>query len=336
MTNRIRTILTITLALSLLAPLATAETYDLKQKVQPGTSWLVNSTVMDNKIQGGPQGNMQQKMRMLMVVKMEVGQPGPDGKMPVKLSYERIAQHMSMMGMNMSYDSDQAEGQNSSPTAPMFKAMIDAPLEMKITPDGKVSDITGIDEMINAMGSNPQIAAAAQQMVSPEAMEKMINSSAAYLPDKPVAVGETWTRTETVPMPMGGALKMNMNFKLEQVRGDIAEIALDGTFNADEAKQNLPQQIEIKELVGSQKGKIMVDRKTGQFESNKLNQTMNMTMAMTSPQGQAMTMTTQQNTVQSMKRLDKRDKAMEEKLLAEANAKLGGNANQAAPPAPAE
>lgn len=338
MNTRIGIILVVSLCLALLAPLAKAEeTYELKSTIRPGTFWIVNSTVSDSSIQGGPQGNMKQAMSQVMVAKMVIEEPGPDGKMTAKITYERIAQFMSMMGMKFSFDSAKADGGSKSPAAPIFKAMTESQLEMKISPDGKVSDIKGLDEMFkNISQAGPQANAMMQQMrqmFSNEALENLINTSAAHMPDKPVAVGETWTRSDTTPIPMVGQMDINTTYKLEKVTGDIAEISIQGTFDRSDAKGNMPRQLDLQKLKGTQKGKIYFNSKTGQLDRINLTQDMGMDMAITNPQGQTMTMSMAQLSASRIIHLSKRDKALEEKLIAEGRAKVTGNAEQ---PAPAE
>jgi hypothetical protein len=341
----------LTLSLLLLAVLCSplsAETVTFKQDLPAGTYYSTMLMNTDQTMDTGPMGPMTSKIKMLMVAKYDVSQADAQGMRQVRFNYERIVQDMSAMGgaMVMSYDSDnpQAAGGQGAMLAQVYQPMLEAKFVITMDKDGQVTQVQGVDEMLQAMGQkNPQsraMLAGMKEAFGKEAIAKMINQARDFMPDKPVAVGESWTNQQTISAPMIGDLQLESTSTLVDLSSDgdgrVAEIDIKGTATSSGAAQaaNLPTggAMDIKDMNIDQTGKLFVNPDTGLAKRVVIDQTTTMTMDVNAPQGQAaqgqqpqaMTMKMNQKSNIVMTQSRSRDKAAEAEFIKTMGSGSGG------------
>ena len=134
--------------------------------------------------------------------------------------------------------------------APLFDAIIDKPIRMKIHPTGEISDVQlprGMAEELKKLAAEAVAAA-----FSEDVLKQVIQASSPDFSQKPVSVGQTWTTTRQTAFPVYGKATAKTTYKYEglEKRGDrkLAKIspqvevkfdpAKDASLTAEIAKQN--------------------------------------------------------------------------------------------------
>ena len=128
-----------------------AEKLDLKLKLKPGQKHSMR-IITENKISHTIMGQ-QQKINHHKIVELEfeVEKVEPNGAAWVKVIYRSLKEKGESNQGKMGYDSTKPETFEGNPLATSYNAMIGQGFVMKITPDGKVAKLKGIDEMYGQM-----------------------------------------------------------------------------------------------------------------------------------------------------------------------------------------
>ena len=192
----------------------------LTQRYVPGEYVQTLKMTMDQTIQVGEQ-EIPQKMTMQFAIRLRIGEPEQDGSKKMTLTYERIKQDVEMLGRKMSYDSA-GEGPQDPNLGRGLGPLLKAKVSMTIGPDGKVKDVAGMDAMWDALAAkDPSMARMTAQMkrgMGDEKIKEMVEKFGDYLPDKPVAVGETWDARAEMEIPVVGAMNMVTTCKLKDIQ----------------------------------------------------------------------------------------------------------------------
>jgi len=160
------------------------------------------------------------KIDMGMVLAETVRDVAADGTALLDMKYEALRMDSDSPMMELHYDSTRTEASASngaSEFAKVFDAILKAKVQMKMDPSGHVTDISGIQEMLeqaaSAMpgGQGPGSGEMIKQMFSEPAMRKMVEVN--VFPGTALAVGATWQRSLEVPNAMVGTMKFSMDNK---------------------------------------------------------------------------------------------------------------------------
>ncbi|HHH29675.1 MAG TPA: hypothetical protein ENK57_15205 [Polyangiaceae bacterium] len=104
-------------------------------------------------------------------------------------------------------------------------------------------------------------------------LEQLMSQSIARLPEKPVAIGESWTTKQDLPLGQMGDTESEITYKLLAVDGNF--IMVEQTMKIDASELELPGGMEVTEIKA--KGQSTIDLRTGLPTE----MTMTMEMAMT-------------------------------------------------------
>ena len=190
------------------------------------------------------------------------------GVASVKFTFDEI---QMKSGMGISFDSKDASTLNT-PQAKMMSSLIGQSLNMKIKPNGKVEEITGFEEMFDSMFNNTGLPDNEMMTKMKEQIKKQYSSSSltesmeqamAIFPDKPVVVGETWTRT--LKVNYGMAMSLQNTWTLKERKDGKAIIDVTTTIVSNDAAEPLDLgMMQLKyNLQGEQSGTIIIDEETG-------------------------------------------------------------------------
>jgi hypothetical protein len=163
----------------------------------------------------------------------------------------------------LEFDSAKKDG-DFNPLTAAFGALVGQSLTMKMTPQGKITEVTGADELAKKLGA--AIPGAEEQIKQQlKETENQVGQLVANFPDKPVDNGDTWT----AKMKMGGATPMTVDatYTLLDRTGDEALVGFDGKIEGA--------------LTGTMTGTMHIDLKTGWTNSA------NMKMKVSGKQGGA-------------------------------------------------
>lgn len=122
---------------------------------------------------------------------------------------------------------------------------------------GKTSDVKIPDDMKNAGGVN---------------MEEMLSQIVTSMPEQPIAIGETWTVKQDLPLGQMGDTPAEVTYKLVSVNEKLVVLEQALKINLDDMKA--PGGMEVKSVKAN--GKITLDRATGLPKTSTLNMQMEM------------------------------------------------------------
>ena len=220
---------------------AQAETVTLKARYEPGMYVMTTKVDMDNtSTMSGPAGpeGMNQKIQIMMVAEMEVGQRDADGTLPILLTFiKRVAQSLEGGGMAMAYDS-------AEPSAPATDAGR-RPVPHARTPgdgqDGRQQQgrlgvrherglgCRGDREPRHGGDGQRHEGTVRQQLRDPDGGLGRQHDAAG-----PVAIGDSWDADRTETIPMLGTLQVKQKCTLKEIKstpaGKVAVIAFTSTI----------------------------------------------------------------------------------------------------------
>lgn len=172
------------------------------------------------------------------------------------VTYTRMKMDMNGMGQTMSYDSN--DSAKANPNMKALNNMIGKSFTTTVAPNGSIVKVEGIEGL--APAGTPGMDA--------EAMKQMMQTSFNIFPDKPVKVGESWTKTSDMNMQMM-KMKMDTKYTLKKVDGDKATIEMDGKISTGAGTEVQGMKLDLN---GTQTGTMEVEIATGQAVSGDIKQ----------------------------------------------------------------
>jgi hypothetical protein len=146
----------------------------------------------------------------------------------------------------------------------------------------KVTKLEGYDKFLDALADGDEAQKKLMKAMLPEdTIRQSFGQTFAMVPEKPVAVGDKWERTDKMPFGPLGKVETKSAFKLDSVKGDVATISMKGdlTFKAGEGDAGLPFKISKADLKAEKfTGTHTFDMKAGRLASSKVEMDMAGTM----------------------------------------------------------
>ncbi len=213
--------------------------------------------------------NMQQVMDQGIGtgLQMDVLDVDPQGNMRIRNTYNwSMATRTGSMG-NLNYDS--AKQTTPPPGAEPFAALLGQSYIIRITPKGEVLDVNGVEELQAAVRKKLPAGAEAgpalgalSQYLDKNSIKQMLESALGVYPDKPVEVGESWSK-KRVFSPMF-ELTIDSKWTLQKLEDGVAIIA---TTSSSRSNANKPVEaggMKMRfDLAGTQDGTIRMQQATG-------------------------------------------------------------------------
>lgn len=236
----------------------TGEAIDLKFNLPEGAKYELKNDITQS--MSLPQGKVSNKMDIDFTYTV-LGKEAALTK--VQVSYDRIKMKMTGAGMpEMEMDTDKGD----DPGTLELKKMIGHALTMKVSPEGKVSDIEGWEQMF-ANGSGKT------QMKMDDLVQSMELSMNIY-PSKPVRVGDTWTINTTQNLN-AFSMAVKNTYTLSEVSNNVATLNLISEITPSDKASNDPAVAALKMgISGTQTGIYKVDINTGMIKEGKIQQKM--------------------------------------------------------------
>lgn len=184
----------------------------------------------------------------------------------ISTTFDRFKMTMGVAGMNIEVDTDKPINSIGGQENPIAKvnailgAVKGKKFSMKVDAEGKVLDVTGLQNMatsiVDSMGLNEAERAQMIQKFSQQFNDKSIKEQferVLYIfPNKEVKVGDSWTKTTTPSGPMGG--KYTSTYTVKDIEGDMVTLEEKSTVNGAEEKVK---------MTGTINGTLVVDSKSG-------------------------------------------------------------------------
>lgn len=215
----------------------------------------------------------------------DIGVTEDDGKVKtLKVTYNRIAMNVAMPGTNMEIDSEKADTSNKGEINDpgqlmnsMFGALKGKSFFMKVDKEGQVLEVTGLDDIAQAMiGSmnikeemKPMAQQAFAQQFNEQSIKDMFSQSFNIFPNKEIKVGDTWEKSisGTAAMP----ISMKTTYTVKSIDGNTVTLNSDSNLDLGADSQ----------MTGNQTGTLKVNAKTGLVEDASFEQKITGQMSMT-------------------------------------------------------
>lgn len=259
------------------------EKTEIKALPEPGT--YVVETNMDMDMTTTMGGNAMQSIpsrnRIVTVMEMDVAPADAEGRRVYKTTYKRFAMTTDSQGMSMAYDSADPT-KRSHPASNVLQNMIDQEVELTVSAEGELTDITGLEEMFEKMAQDtPELAASTDQMKQQmgEQMHNQLLVGSQMLPAEPVAKGETWELTTKQSMAMLGEMDINYKMTLRDIVGGVAIVDFEGTTDSAGGEDGPVPGAEMKRFKTQHTGSLRQDIETGITSELSINQDIDMLMS---------------------------------------------------------
>ncbi len=189
------------------------EKIEIKVKYAPGT--YVSTLKMDvNRTTSMSSGrSVTHDISMMFVMEATIDKPGPKDQ-KVRITYKRIKQSVDSGLIAVSFDSEDPQDM-ASPIAGFYMAMLDKTLHVTLDSEGKVTEVTGIEEIWSEIAKrNPRLVPPVGNMKRQfgDQIKQMFGQIEKVLPKKPVAKGDTWVLdTKQQALPGLGEMSLERN-----------------------------------------------------------------------------------------------------------------------------
>jgi len=208
-------------------------------------------------------------------LKLQVLDVDPQGNMQIQYTYLWTkSKQVSPMGQ-VDYDSSRQPAAVPA-GAEVFAALLGQSFTAKVTPKGKVLDVNGVEQVRDTVLKKLPPGADATVMTGPlaayldkDSLKQMIETGMAIYPDKPVNVGDSWSKE--VSIVMGFKVVIQSKWTLQKEQGGVATIGLAATLRSD---PNGPPMdaggMKVKaDMKGTQEGTLQVAEATGLLAASK-------------------------------------------------------------------
>lgn len=251
--------------LALLLAAAPGDTHTIQWKLKEGDVFY-NKTgvVMDQTIEVMGQ-TMDQKIEMKMVLKFKVKSAKENGGAVVEMTY-----------VDYKFDAPNLPGTNVLDNLKnvTFTATFDKSM--------KLTKLEGYDKFLDAIAGGDDSQKKMMKAMMPEdTIRQAFGQTFALTPDKPVAIGDKWERSDKLPFGPLGKVETKSTFKLDAVKGDVATISMKGdlSFKGGDGGDDLPFKITKADLKAENfTGTNTFDMKLGRLTGMKMEMEMAGTM----------------------------------------------------------
>jgi len=180
------------------------------------------------------------------------------------------------------YDSSKKDS-TVPPELQWFAPLLEESFSLTITPEGRISEIKGLDKVRSNVrqklpqGQMQELAMSSlNQWLDDQALRERIENSMAIYPDKPVGIGDSWSRN--IAYSHSFAMILENKWTLKARKNGVAVIEVVSTIKPN--PQAKPLEVGTQgatssyEFTGNQQGLIEMQESTGLIINSKINQQM--------------------------------------------------------------
>lgn len=204
-----------------------------------------------------------------------------NGKAWIKYTYDWVKSRYNWGRGEVEYDSSKSDSA-TSPAREGFGALLGQSFLLKITPEGQVEQVKGLEDVRNSVlqklrqapderMKNYRIESLRQQL-SEEAIKELIESAMAIYPRRVVKVGDSWSKKTIISWPL--PMILENEWTLKKRKDKVAFIEVKSTIRPNPGGKPLViDGTEIGyELSGQQDGLIEMAESTGRIICSTINQ----------------------------------------------------------------
>jgi len=278
--------ITALLAVALLLIPATSraanDTVDLKLRLEKGQEYKLVITIEQSIVQWIMESEMEMDQTIVLGETFKVTDVDEDGTYTIEVTIGPVAMKMeSKMG---SFEFDSEDPPDEIPVmAKGIAALVDQAFTLKMTPQGKVVEVSGFEDVFESMMDaledlegpmKDQMIDDMKRQFGDDALKEMMENVTAIYPSKPVSVGDSWE--QEVVMARTFPLIAKTTYTLAERKDGIASLKIDGTFepNPDGEPMKMGPMTMKMALKGTQEGTFQIDEATGWFVEGEMTQEM--------------------------------------------------------------
>ncbi|MCY6355232.1 DUF6263 family protein [Clostridium sp. ZS2-4] len=190
----------------------------------------------------------------------------------VQVSFDSLnIKSMANNGQTLEYNSGDPTA-DMSDLSKVYSTLIGEEFTVKISEDGKIKEVMGIDKIIEKVLKELNIKNSKQQeeiqkmiveQFGDEALTKQVQNITSVYPDEPVKSGDTWEKKTDVSSEY--PLQAESKYTLVESKDKMSEITVDSKVKTkDNAEPLILGNIKISyDIEGTQKGTLNVDEESG-------------------------------------------------------------------------
>lgn len=278
---------------------------DISYRYEPGKRYLYEHKTSSRTkfgkgmLPGMPGGNQEMRQTQTQKIALSVLKENPDGGKSLEIEFGHIRMEMDMMGMNISFDSEQPADENdpsSAMLAPIMEKMVGHKIQLELDANNQIVSSSGAEEMLENITESldPQAAGMFQGMFDIFASEGYAENfiEPLKLPPHPVKPGDSWPVNTTQSLGPMGVLSMDLQcqFESKTMRDgrETLSIAFSGTLDSKADSESSGEDDTMMgmemEIVGGQvSGRHWFAPEIGMIVDSNTQMDMKMKMKMTIP-----------------------------------------------------
>jgi hypothetical protein len=268
-----------TLALVALAAAPARADAKLRWKFTKGKPYhytITQKTQM--KMVQGPGQEISTVMNQVTDLTWDIKAVDPDGSASMTLTTDRVRIVMDSPVFKLEFDSKDPKDPTgpAAALAPVFRAMVGVPIEMKMSGRGQISDVKVPPKLLDALkNAGPGGAAATNSLASEEGIKTTMSRASLVLPEEAVAPGKSWKSNVELPAPPMGtmALDSTYTYKGPATQDGHKVEKVDLATKVDLKPSDNPQ-VTVKVKSQDNQGAFYFDNADGYLRGSEVNQKM--------------------------------------------------------------
>ncbi|MCP4260117.1 MAG: ankyrin repeat domain-containing protein [Planctomycetes bacterium] len=249
----------------------TAEKTQYRLKLEAGKQYYIQ-TINELHVSSSPTPAKEGSMEMSIGTgaKLDVSNIDANGNAQLTYTYKWVKYGIKLPGREMAYDSSKKDS-----TVPeefqWFAPLLEESFSLTISPEGRISEIKDLDKVRNNVKqklpqeSKENAMSSLDQWLNEQTMRESIENSLAIYPDRPVSVGDSWSRNVT--SSGGTAMILENKWTLKERKNGVAVIEVVSTIKpnpqAKPTEMGSPGVTSSSEFNGNQQGLIQIQESTG-------------------------------------------------------------------------
>ena len=244
-------------------------------RLKPGKTFRVRIASEQNIIQTIEEVRLEVPQYTEMVYTEEVLKVDADGVTHIRFVYESVVMKLGGI-MEISFDSNEPSMLDESPVIMGLRGLIGQSFTAKLSPDGRILDIKGTEQMIEAMLGEmnlpedqmlEELRKTFQGICGEDALKESIKQLTGPYPPHPVCVGDEWVKHDEIEYEF--PMFFDTTYKLAERLQDKLTIEFNGTVKVDSDQELVKSDIIglRYDLAGGQSGWLEMRESTGWIEN---------------------------------------------------------------------
>jgi carbon monoxide dehydrogenase subunit G len=261
---------------------AADDTVELKLNLEKGREYKLVITTEQSIVQWIMETEMEMDQTVVLGETFKVTDVAEDGTYTIEVKIGPVA--MKMESQMMSFEFDSEDPPDEIPMAARgMAAFVDQVFTVKMTPRGKVVELSGTDKLFESMKdafegvdeqTRDRMIEDMKKQFGGDGLKEMMETFTAIYPDKPVGVGDSWEQKSVMSRVF--PLIANVTYTLAERKDGVASLKVDGTFEPNPKGEptkmgDMTMKIALK---GTQEGTLQIDETTGWFVAGEMTQEM--------------------------------------------------------------